>query len=226
MQHLEYEIRSWEHNYQKGRYNQWPYDLVVSLVLRNYGHLDRSQVKILDLGCGGGNNTFFLAKSGFATFAVDGSPTSIEITRKRLSENKLEATFALANFKDLPFQNDFFDCIIDRASVYCNLWADIIKIRDQILRVLKPGGRYMGFLPSQKHPDVFLGREIERNTYTDFSAGSFSHSDLAHFFSVQEIRDLFADFQLEIVLEHSLEPVIEEAKSYWGMVDLIVVARK
>ncbi|MDP2974096.1 MAG: methyltransferase domain-containing protein [Candidatus Diapherotrites archaeon] len=38
---------------------------------------------ILDLGCGLGRNSVFLAKSGFSVTAADLSPTALEKTKKR-----------------------------------------------------------------------------------------------------------------------------------------------
>ncbi len=51
------EIEIWEQNYRKGRYNKWPFDIIVSFIIRYYGNTERKKIKILDLGCGGGNHT-------------------------------------------------------------------------------------------------------------------------------------------------------------------------
>ena len=77
----------WERNYKKKRYNSYPYDKVVSIILRTYPiKKNRKKIKVLDLGCGGGNNTEFLAKEGFDVYAVDGSKEAINLTKKRVSK--------------------------------------------------------------------------------------------------------------------------------------------
>ena len=72
-------------NYRNKRYNKYPFDSVVSFIFKNFKNKIRKNVKVLDLGCGGGNNSYFIAKEGFDLYAVDGSNTSIQITRKKLS---------------------------------------------------------------------------------------------------------------------------------------------
>ena len=57
----------------------------MSFIFKNFKNKIRKNVKVLDLGCGGGNNSYFIAKEGFDLYAVDGSNTSIQITRKKLS---------------------------------------------------------------------------------------------------------------------------------------------
>lgn len=223
---MEKEIEAWERNYQKGRYNNWPYDILVSLVMNLFAVKERQKIKILDVGCGGGNNTYFLAKEGFQTYAIDGAPKAVEITKKRLKQENLNAQCIVGNFKNLPYENDFFNCIIDRASIYSNIWKDIQIIFKEVYRVLKKEGIYIGFLPNINHPDIRYGEEFEKNTYTKFKKGSYSHSDIAHFFTQEEIMDLMKDFMIKDILEHKLNNILEEKKSYLGLAEFIVVAKK
>lgn len=223
---MEREIKAWESNYKKGRYNKWPYDIVISLIFRFYGKEKREEVKVLDLGCGGGNNTYFLSKEKFQTYAIDGSPTSIKITEQRLNDEGLSADLKVANFKNLPYKNNFFDCIIDRASVYCNVWGDIKKIYEEIYRVLKKGGRYIGFLPNIKHPGLKYGTEFEKNTYNNFRSGSFADSEIAHFFTKEEIDELLGNFEIEDILEHLIVSSLNKQDPILGNAEYIVIAKK
>ena len=52
----------WEKNYRNKRYNKYPFDLVVSFIFKNFKNKIRKNVKVLDLGCGGGNNSTLLQK--------------------------------------------------------------------------------------------------------------------------------------------------------------------
>lgn len=140
------EIDNWDQNYKKGRYNKWPYDMIVTFILRSYGNTERKRTKIIDLGCGGGNHTVFLSEEGFDTYAIDGSPTSIDITKERLKQKGLVANLKIANFKTIPFDDNYFDCVLDRGSIICNKWADIIQIYEEVFRVLKKGGKYIAYL--------------------------------------------------------------------------------
>jgi len=193
----------WEKNYRNKRYNKYPFDSVVSFIFKNFKDKIRKNVKVLDLGCGGGNNSYFIAKEGFDLYAVDGSNTSIQITREKLSfydKNKITKCY----FQKLPFQKNFFNCVIDRQSLSCNKIKDIKKIVKEIYRTLKEGGKYLGFIYSLDHPELKYGKKLADNIYRgniigsdyhNFSKGTFKKSGLIHFFSEKEILKLFSDFK-------------------------------
>ena len=45
---------------------------------------NKSTIKILEVGCGGGNNLVMLSNEGFDFYAIDASLKSLEIVKKRL----------------------------------------------------------------------------------------------------------------------------------------------
>jgi SAM-dependent methyltransferase len=92
---------------------KYPRDDVVRFCLRRYPDRSRRNgVRALDLGCGGGVHTLFLADEGFDVTACDISPAGIELTRKRLAERGLKAETTLASLDELPFPARSFDLII------------------------------------------------------------------------------------------------------------------
>lgn len=199
---MEKEIKVYDEIYQKGKYLKWPDELVVSLINRLFAKDHREKIKILDLGCGGGNNTLFLSIEGFQTYAVDGSSNSIEITKKRLKDKNLTVDCKIANFKNLPYENDFFDCVLDRGSIYANEWDDIQIIYKEVYRILKKQGIYLGFLPHR------------------------SSSKYAHFFSEEDIKFALKNFQIEDILKETLESVYRKENPIIDGKRYILVARK
>ena len=89
---------------QLGRY---PYDAVVSFVFR-YAPRDRerSAVRILEIGCGAGNNLWFAAREGFSVTGIDGSATAIDYARKRFAEEGLSGDLRVGDFTALPFEDN------------------------------------------------------------------------------------------------------------------------
>ena len=193
----------WERNYKNKRYNKYPFDSVVSFIFRNFNNKKKDKIKILDLGCGGGNNSYFIAKEGFDLYAVDGSDESINITRNKLSfydKNKIIKSY----FQKLPFKRNFFDCVIDRQSLSCNKIKDIEKIVNEIYRILKSDGKYLGLVYSLEHPQLKFGLKLKDNIYkgvvigsdyNNFKKGTFNKSGQIHFFSEKEIFNLFSKFK-------------------------------
>ena len=69
----------WEERYNKRDVvNRYPHEDVIGFMLRNY-KADKDKVKVLDLGCGTGNNLVFLAKEGYDYYGIDYSHSAIQI---------------------------------------------------------------------------------------------------------------------------------------------------
>jgi SAM-dependent methyltransferase len=207
-------IKGWNENYQKGRSNRYPFDQVVSFVMSNYAAKERSWVRILDMGCGGGNHVKFLADEGFDYYGTDGSDVSIELTKSLIgidSANKL----TVADFTKLPYANSFFDGLIDRQSMGHNSRTDIVRIIAEIHRVLKEGGKYHGHVFGLNDGGFAFGENKGSNDYVNFSEGHFKKAHLVHAFNYAEIAELFSAFsdvsvQRQVTYDGSTNTVIME----------------
>ena len=189
----------WQANYLSGRYNRWPYDAVVGAVMRLYArHEDRSAIRILDLGCGGGNNTVFLAEAGFDFCAVDAAPEGVRLTKERVGLPDADPRVLVADFIDLPFPADHFDAVIERASLCCNIGDDLRAAISEISRVLRSDGRFIGVDMYGVHTtDLKYGRALGDGDYVDFTSGMFVHSQEVHAFTQDQIEKLFCGFEIE-----------------------------
>lgn len=75
--------------------------------------------RVLDAGCGAGDNAIFLAGRGHDVTGVDGSPTAIEIARGRAAEQGADVTFAVADATRLDGFGQEFDTVLDSALFHC-----------------------------------------------------------------------------------------------------------
>jgi len=181
----------WEENYKNGRYNRYPYDEVVSFVLKNC----KQKSTILDLGCGGGNNSLFCINEGHKVIAVDGSTTSLELTTKLCSNNK-NLTCLHNDFSKLDIDDSIVDCIIDRQSMGHNSRDNIVKIINELFRVLKIGGKIQSFLFASSHPSLNNDSYIGDNNYFKFATGMFAKSGYVYFTELDDIKQLFHKFTI------------------------------
>lgn len=99
-------------------------------------------MKTLDIGCGNGYTTRLIAKliseKGKAT-GIDISENMIK-TAKEKSLSIKNTEFLVANFLNLPFEDNFFDIIISVESIYYA--EDLNKALKEIKRVLKQKGKF------------------------------------------------------------------------------------
>jgi ubiquinone/menaquinone biosynthesis C-methylase UbiE len=193
----------WEYDiYANGlQVNKYPFDSVVSLFNRRFARNIRSKIKVLEIGCGTGNNIAFLQEAGFCANGIDSSKTAIALGNQFLVDRDLEPCLSVGNPEDMPeFLDEMFDVVLDRGCLTQNSYASISQILEEALRVLKPSGSLFSFtLFGRNHPDFAHGVEVSRNTFDHFSQGYFKTVGLTSSFDEDSIKDLFSKFELELI---------------------------
>jgi demethylmenaquinone methyltransferase / 2-methoxy-6-polyprenyl-1,4-benzoquinol methylase len=116
---------------------------------------------ILDLCCGTGDLTIHLKKKaapGTEIKALDFSPPMLELAKKKATNHNMnEIEFIQGDAAAMPFPDNYFDSI-GIAFAFRNLTyhnPDRDKFLAEILRVLKPGGRFVIVETSQPKNTVF-----------------------------------------------------------------------
>ena len=157
----------WETDiYSKGKQlNKYPYDSIVSFIFSNYGYLskeERKNINILEVGCGAGNNIWFLSEEGFNTYGIDISPSAIKFCNNNLKDKNLKATINIGTFSKLPYKDNFFDIIIDRLAISHDP-EEINNTLMEVKRVLKPNGKFMSTMFSTDDDGYKLRENIINN---------------------------------------------------------------
>ncbi len=96
--------------------------------------------RILDFGCGSGENSLLLARRGANVVGVDISESLIELACRRLKINRVGggARFVVGSAHDLPLQAGSVDIVFGIAILH---HLDLAASAREIHRVLKQGGR-------------------------------------------------------------------------------------
>jgi len=101
----------------------------------------RRTKRVLDLGCGSGRHTIYLAENGFEVYGIDISEEGIKSCRKRLAEKNLHAKLAVGSiFEELPYKQSFFDVVVCIRVINHAVIEDVRKAIVEVERVLKPKG--------------------------------------------------------------------------------------
>mgnify|MGYP006272452553 FL=1 len=198
--------------YARGKMlNRWPYTELVSAVIQETRDRRRSATRVLEIGCGAGNNLWFLADEGYLCSGIDMSSTVIDFARKRLGALGLHPELLVGDAIDLPWADDTFDIVLDRGGLTQNAYPEVSRILDEARRVLKPGGILHAFtMFGLDHPDRKYGTEVSRNAYDAFSKGLFCNAGLTSFFSFETIVELFHGFS-------SVEPIRKQKFCHGGL---------
>ncbi|MGH3491229.1 MAG: methyltransferase domain-containing protein, partial [Actinopolymorphaceae bacterium] len=129
----------WDHSYHDAT-PPWDPGHPQTAVL---GLLDRDNAirgRVLDAGCGTGENALAIAARGFDVWAIDVAPTAIGIGRRKAAERGLRVTFEVEDALQLQRLGKRFDTVVD-----CGLfhtWDDEERARyvESLAAAIAPDG--------------------------------------------------------------------------------------
>lgn len=205
----------WEEKYSQGHTVKYPYDSVVTFVFRNAPrNLDRSQVHVLEVGSGTGNNLWFVAREGFQAYGIDGSRSAIDFALDFFKKEGLSADFKVGDFTKLPYEDNFFDLVIDRGSITCCGFSAGKKAIAEVLRVLKPGGKFFFNPYSENHSSFAAGEIDEEGAIQNIKAGTMvGVGQICFYGKRQALEALGKGFKVENIQKVEITDVTDAANS-------------
>jgi len=100
---------------------------------------DVSGLDALELGCGTGYVSAWLARRGARPIGIDNSPTQLATARRLQGEFALSFPLVHGAAEGLPFADRSFDLAISEYGA--SIWSDPYRWVPEAARVLRPGGR-------------------------------------------------------------------------------------
>ena len=231
---------SWENNIyaQHKQVNRYPYGELVSTFFNALQFLDmnkenKSEIKVLELGSGAGNNLWFFAENGFDTYGVDGSQSACKLAEKLCFSKNQKVNIQQAYFDSLPFEDESVDIIIDRCATYCGTYENIKEWWKEANRVLKKGGLVISFRFTDTHPNFLKLKKneisalkIADRTYTDVKKGPFKDTGIVHFSTYKELFELFNFCDIKSIHKHRSETVYDTVNNEYSYSEWIMVGVK
>ncbi len=97
--------------------------------------------RVLDVGCGTGENALMLADRGFDVPGIDAAPTAFGLAKGKAAERGINIRFVVWNALDFESFGDQFNTVIDSALFH--VFDDERRARyvEGLATILRPGGR-------------------------------------------------------------------------------------
>jgi SAM-dependent methyltransferase len=185
---------------------------------------DVSGRRVLEIGCGGGQNSIVLSSWGASCVGIDPSSAQLVHANRLARERGLDVKFATGIAEDLgDFGDSSFDLVL--SSFAFDYVADLAQAYSEAWRVLKPGGIFVFCLSHPWFQAVgwYLAGDPDEHEVGNYAAWpdveewdwEFQDGRSAHLVSYlrplsQIINELLeAGFQLERVIEQAYEDVAD-----------------
>ena len=206
-------MSSWDEVYRDRLMTIWePHDIIVQFIarfLKKRQRYDKYMIRqdarrVLDLGCGNGGQSIYLARMGYEVYGIDVSEEAIKLARDYASQEQLDVTFLTQGCEQLSFEPDFFDAVICHGVLDHVPMETAIDSVQEIQRVLRPGGLSLVSLASVRSSLFGEGLSSGQNTYV-LEHGP-EKGQIQHYFNEEEIRILLPAAQFRLLeTRHNLE---------------------
>lgn len=162
---------------------------------------DERALSVLDVGCGTGRHSRYLAHHAFTAYALDTrQETLIPLTQPVNRDQPGHLYPVMATMTSLPFQTACLDAICCFSTIHHNRFSEIVMTLQEFARVLRSGGLLFLDILSRNDPSYGRGSLLESHTFIGSRRGEDNIPH--HYTSREDITRALSAFTL-----HSLEEV-------------------
>lgn len=148
--------------------------------------------KVLDLGCGSGWLSVYLARQGFEVLGVDVSEQAINLAKTWALQEDLKIGFDVADAAQLNYEDGSFDAIVANSIFEHFPLEQARALADKVFSLLKEGGVFIGcFDKVGGGPGEYYSLPDGTHVYTDKARKGM----LLRCYSQDELGELFHNFK-------------------------------
>jgi ubiquinone/menaquinone biosynthesis C-methylase UbiE len=119
----------------------------------------------LELGCGIGRYSSFMAKQGIQAIGVDFSAVAIQKAQKRIANEEKKPSFFVGDVTNLKNITEQFDVSFDIGCFHCLKEVEQKKYVEELYRLLKPGAIHLLWALDNSPSKIKLNSEYISNIF-------------------------------------------------------------
>lgn len=168
-----------------------PYLPLIPETLEERGHKS-----VLDLGCGSGWLSIFLARHGFKVTGIDISQHAITLGKNWAEKESLDIDFVPCDIATIPFEEGRFESIVAN-SIFEHFPLEASRGIFKILKsIIKPGGTFIAcFDEVGMGAGEYFKLEDDTHVYTDKARKGM----LLRNYSNEELKELYDGWTVESI---------------------------
>lgn len=150
--------------------------------------------RVLDLGCGSGWLSIYLARGGFKVTGLDVASHALVLANQWADQEDLDIEFDVGDIAALAYPLGSFDAVVGN-SIFEHLTYDLCKITiARLKRIVLPGGLLIGcFDKVGGGPGEYYKLEDGTHVYTDKGRKGM----MLRYFPDEELKEFFQDWKIE-----------------------------
>lgn len=191
----------WDDVFSQAKWGSYPSEHLVRFMARTYRHLDPSEIRVLEIGCGPGANAWYMAREQFVVTALDGSRVAIDLAKDRLAQEGLHADLRVGDAGNLQDHDGTYDAVVDVECLCANSREAARGILQEVRRVLKPGGKLFSQTFTDRMPVGNAAKTLGPGEYREAVGWPFEGKGFIRLESREGIRDLYGILKVESIDE-------------------------
>jgi len=116
--------------------------------------------RVLDAGCGTGENALYLASQGFEVWGIDAAQSAIKKAKEKTKERGIAVDFLVSDALKLQLLHTKFDTIIDCGLFHVFPDEERPIFAASLSSALHPGGKYFMLCFSEHEPGTYGPRRV------------------------------------------------------------------